>query len=101
MNELLLEVKDLHTYFRTDDGVVKAVSGVDFAINKGALPYPVQGKVVSRFGPKQHKIFGTKIRNNGIEIATDPLSAVVTVYPGYHEELFHRSFPWIAPKGTT
>ena len=35
MNELLLEVKDLHTYFRTDDGVVKAVSGVDFKINKG------------------------------------------------------------------
>ena len=35
MNELLLEVKDLHTYFRTDDGVAKAVSGVDFAINKG------------------------------------------------------------------
>lgn len=30
-----MEVKDLHTYFRTDEGVVKAVSGVDFAINKG------------------------------------------------------------------
>ena len=37
MNELLLEVKDLHTYFRTDDGVAKAVSGVDFAINKLGL----------------------------------------------------------------
>ncbi len=53
-----------------------------FANNKGTLPYPVQGKVVSRFGPKQHKIFGTKIRNNGIEIATEPLAAVVAVYPG-------------------
>jgi septal ring factor EnvC (AmiA/AmiB activator) len=53
-----------------------------FASNRGTLPYPVRGKVVSRFGPKQHKIFGTKIRNNGIEIATEPLSAVVAVYPG-------------------
>src|ERR687886_609944 len=31
----LLEVHDLKTYFRTDDGIVKAVDGVSFAIEKG------------------------------------------------------------------
>ena len=31
----LLEVKDLRTYFHTDDGVVKAVDGVDFSVEKG------------------------------------------------------------------
>src|SRR6202008_2534222 len=31
----LLEVQDLHTYFRTDDGVVKAVDGVSFSVEKG------------------------------------------------------------------
>src|SRR5437016_2759344 len=31
----LLEVKDLKTYFRTDDGIVKAVDGVSFSIEKG------------------------------------------------------------------
>ena len=31
----LLEVKDLKTYFRTDDGIVKAVDGVSFAVEKG------------------------------------------------------------------
>jgi peptide/nickel transport system ATP-binding protein len=31
----MLEVKDLHTRFRTDDGVVKAVSGVSFSVEKG------------------------------------------------------------------
>src|SRR5919205_425089 len=31
----LLEVKDLKTYFRTDDGVVKAVDGVNFSVEKG------------------------------------------------------------------
>src|SRR4030066_238632 len=35
MDDLLLQVKDLKTYFYTDDGVVKAVDGVDFTIRKG------------------------------------------------------------------
>ncbi len=35
MDDLLLRVKDLKTYFYTDDGIVKAVDGVDFTIRKG------------------------------------------------------------------
>ena len=31
----LLEVQDLKTYFRTDDGIVKAVDGVSFSLEKG------------------------------------------------------------------
>ncbi len=31
----LLEVNDLKTYFRTDDGIVKAVDGVSFKVEKG------------------------------------------------------------------
>jgi peptide/nickel transport system ATP-binding protein len=31
----LLEVKDLKTYFETDDGIVKAVDGVSFSVDKG------------------------------------------------------------------
>ncbi len=31
----LLEVHDLKTHFRTDDGIVKAVDGVSFSIEKG------------------------------------------------------------------
>ena len=31
----LLEVNDLRTYFRTDDGIVKAVDGVSFSVEKG------------------------------------------------------------------
>ena len=31
----LLEVNDLKTYFRTDDGMVKAVDGVNFKVEKG------------------------------------------------------------------
>ncbi|ACL76116.1 ABC transporter ATP-binding protein [Ruminiclostridium cellulolyticum] len=35
MSEKLLEIKDLHTFFYTDAGVVKAVNGVSFQVNKG------------------------------------------------------------------
>jgi peptide/nickel transport system ATP-binding protein len=32
---MLLEVNDLRTHFRTDDGIVKAVDGVSFSVDKG------------------------------------------------------------------
>lgn len=35
MSESLLQVRNLHTHFRTDDGVVKAVDGVSFDVAKG------------------------------------------------------------------
>jgi peptide/nickel transport system ATP-binding protein len=34
-NDVLLEVKDLHTYFHLDQGIVKAVDGVDFTVMRG------------------------------------------------------------------
>jgi oligopeptide/dipeptide ABC transporter ATP-binding protein len=36
-NQPLLEVKDLKTYFFTADGIVKAVDGVDFYIDRGEV----------------------------------------------------------------
>ncbi|HQC38170.1 MAG TPA: ATP-binding cassette domain-containing protein, partial [Thermotogota bacterium] len=32
---ILLEVKDLRTYFKTEDGIVKAVDGVDYVVYSG------------------------------------------------------------------
>jgi len=36
-NKHLLEVNNLRTYFYTDDGIVKAVDGVDFYVKKGEV----------------------------------------------------------------
>jgi peptide/nickel transport system ATP-binding protein/oligopeptide transport system ATP-binding protein len=35
MEDILLQVKNLHTYFHTDEGTVKAVNGIDFPIRRG------------------------------------------------------------------
>ena len=35
--ETLLEVRDLHTSFRTGDGIVRAVTGVDFSVRRGEV----------------------------------------------------------------
>ena len=35
MSDLILEVKDLHTFFYADAGIVKAVNGVSFSLAKG------------------------------------------------------------------
>ena len=34
-DEVILQVKDLRTYFNTDEGVVKAVDGITFSLRKG------------------------------------------------------------------
>ena len=36
-NEPILKVSNLKTYFHTEDGVVKAVDGVDFHVNPGEI----------------------------------------------------------------
>ena len=36
-NDIILEVKNLHTYFNTDAGVVKAVNGVSYDLKKGEV----------------------------------------------------------------
>ncbi len=35
-NNVLLDIKNLHTYFYTDNGVVKSVDGVDITLKKGS-----------------------------------------------------------------
>ncbi|MGI6485330.1 MAG: ABC transporter ATP-binding protein [Tepidanaerobacteraceae bacterium] len=37
MADKLLEVKNLKTFFSTDEGIIRAVDGVDFSINKGEV----------------------------------------------------------------
>jgi len=50
---------------------------------RGRLPWPIEGKVISRFGPKIHPKFKTKIIDKGIIIApSKTLTAVKSVHAG-------------------
>lgn len=49
---------------------------------KGRLPWPITGKVVSRFGLEHHPKFNTKTQNNGIEITPEDNITVKAVHRG-------------------
>ncbi len=60
-------------------GVPPALKGYNFAIRKGKLPWPVSGKVVTRFGLVIDRETKTKVTSRGIEILTkynEPVSSV-------------------------
>jgi peptide/nickel transport system ATP-binding protein len=75
----LLEVEDLKTYFRTDDGIVKAVDGVNFEVEKGQTLGIVgesgSGKSVTcltimGLNPKKSAITSGEARFNGEDLIT-------------------------------
>jgi septal ring factor EnvC (AmiA/AmiB activator) len=49
---------------------------------KGALPWPLGGKIVTRYGPSRHRQFNTLTQNNGIEISPQKDTVVRAIHPG-------------------
>lgn len=79
----ILEVRDLKTYFYTEDGVVKAVDGVDFDVRRGEIVALVGesgcGKSVTSFSIMQlvgvpGKIVGGEVLFNGQDLLELPES---------------------------
>lgn len=81
---------------KTSTKIDKALSD-EFSSNKGKLPWPAEGRVVSHFGRNPHPVY-TKLEmpfNNGVGIALDkeaPVKAVfngtvkqIVVIPGYNQ----------------
>jgi murein hydrolase activator len=54
----------------------------DFVGKQGALPWPVRGKVLSRFGRVQDPELGTWTMNRGVSIAADAGTDVLVIAPG-------------------
>ena len=84
----ILEVKDLKTYFYTEDGVVKAVDGVDFSIRRGEVLGLVGesgcGKSVTslsilRLVSQPGKIVDGSILFDGVEVLTMPEADMVNL----------------------
>ncbi len=83
-NELLIQVKDLKTYFFLDEGTVHAVDGVDFDIHRGetlgvvgesGCGKSITARSIMRIVAKQGKIVEGEIlyhrRRNGVEKVVD------------------------------
>lgn len=49
---------------------------------KGALPWPITGRVVTRFGLQRHPRFNTTTMNNGVEISPKKNMFVKCIHPG-------------------
>lgn len=84
----LLEVKGLQTYFYTEDGVVKAINGVDFMIRPGEVMGLVgesgSGKSVTslsimRLLSGSGKIVNGSILFDGVDLVTLPEEEVVKI----------------------
>jgi len=56
----------------------------DFIKNRGRLPWPVEGGFISKpYGERAHPTLkSVKVRNNGVDIRTDPGSIVKAVFEG-------------------
>lgn len=84
----LLEVKELKTYFYTEDGVVQAINGVDFSIRSGEVMGLVgesgSGKSVTslsimRLLSSSGKIINGKILLDGVDLAALPEEELVRI----------------------
>lgn len=49
---------------------------------KGGLPWPLTGRIVTRFGDSRHRRFNTVTHNNGIEISPQKDTVVKAVHAG-------------------
>jgi septal ring factor EnvC (AmiA/AmiB activator) len=54
----------------------------DFGKNRGRLPWPVQGKVIDAFGRHEHPKYHTITLNNGVDVAADIGTPVISVGDG-------------------
>jgi len=63
-------------------GLGQGEVSVPVAVLKGALPWPVSGRVRSPFGRRKHPKFDTYTIQNGIEVAAPQDSRVEAVYEG-------------------
>ena len=79
LEELVNEIeKKTKTELKVD---ISDMTG-DILKNKGKLPYPVKGELVSGFGKYKHPKFNAYVNNNGIEIGVTPDQDVRAVFSG-------------------
>lgn len=79
MGDTILEVRDLKTHFKTEEGVVRAVDGVSFAIERGGIMAlvgesgsgkSITGLSILRLVPRPGRIVGGQVLFKGEDLLT-------------------------------
>jgi murein DD-endopeptidase MepM/ murein hydrolase activator NlpD len=79
------EVKDLIGALEKRRLASQLPGGGDFKTLKGRMMWPVEGKVVRKYGKQTHPKYGTVTFNNGIDIGAAQGTPIVAVAPGIVE----------------
>lgn len=68
---------------------IDAALAAEFSKNKGKLPWPVDGSVISKFGQRSHPAFPNVVlpANNGIDIVVPANSKVCAVFDGVVKQI--------------
>ncbi len=77
-----MELQEASRAERAANRAMLAMAYSEFSKAKGSLPYPIQGKIVGRFGKAFDPESKLQIFKKGIEIAAASDAAVKAVYPG-------------------
>jgi murein hydrolase activator len=85
-------VEELNESARQLQSLIKKIIDQEYTLNfalvplyekKGKLAWPIEGRIITRFGLQKHPRFNTTTMNNGIEIAPKKEKAVIlAVHPG-------------------
>ncbi len=59
-----------------------SAGGHFFEQNRGKLPWPVRGELITRFGPQTHPVYKTKTTSSGIDIRTSAGTPALAIASG-------------------
>jgi murein hydrolase activator len=84
LNELKAAASQLQGFFirQSEPEIEELASGVEISRFKGALDWPVRGRIIRNFGMIKNPKFGTTTMCNGIEIETAEGAPVMAIYDG-------------------
>lgn len=84
MDELQDRAKQLQNLMKKilNSKILPTITLIPLYEKKGALPWPITGRIVTRFGLQRHPRFNTTTMNNGVEISPRKNMFVRCIHPG-------------------
>jgi septal ring factor EnvC (AmiA/AmiB activator) len=84
MNELEDRAEQLQNLMKKilNSKIPPSITLIPLYEKKGSLPWPITGRIVTRFGLQRHPRFNTTTMNNGVEISPRKDMLIKNIHPG-------------------